>query len=61
MTATDTRKADCDLRHETATLLQDLADRVRAGLVRRWQIETCLPSIRMIAAVLKEAPRKGTK
>lgn len=59
MTTTDTRRADADLRHETATLLQDLADRIRAGQVRRWQIETVLPSLRMCAAVLKETPRKG--
>lgn len=59
MTTTDTRRADADLRFETAALLQDLADRIRAGQVRRWQIETCLPSLRMVAAVMKETPRKG--
>lgn len=47
-------RSDADLRFETAALLQDLADRVRAGQVRRWQIETVLPSLRMVAHILKE-------
>lgn len=55
------RRADADLRFETAALLQDLADRIRAGQVRRWQIETVLPSLRMVAAVLRETPRKGMR
>lgn len=60
MNSPDTRRADADLRYETAALLQDLADRIRAGQVRRWQIETVLPSLRMCAHVLRETPGKGT-
>lgn len=60
MTTTDTR-ADADLRYDTATMLQDMADRVRAGQVRRWQLVTVLPSLRMIQAVLKETPRQQSR
>ena len=52
MTDTDTRRADADLRHDIAHLLTTMADAVRTGQVRRWQIETILPSLRMIAHVM---------
>ena len=52
MTDTDTRRAESDLRHDTARLLMAMADAVQSGAVRRWQIETVLPSLRMIAHVM---------
>jgi hypothetical protein len=52
MMTTDTRRAESDLRHDTARLLMAMADAVQSGAVRRWQIETVLPSLRMVAHVM---------
>jgi len=52
MTDTDTRRADADLRFDVATLLVTMTAAVQSGAVQRWQIESVLLSLRMIAHVM---------
>ena len=52
MTDTDTRRADAALRFDVATLLVTMTAAVQSGAVQRWQIESVLLSLRMIAHVM---------
>ncbi len=53
---TTDRRADADLRHDVASLLHRLGDRVQAGQVHRWQIVTGLGPLQLLANLLRVIP-----
>ena len=55
MTSSSHRRADADLRHDTAALLVRLADAVQSGQVPRWQILAALEAIQQAARLLRPA------
>ena len=48
--------ADAELRHGIVRMLADMLDAVQSGRVRRWQLLTIAPSLRMLHHILTTAP-----